>query len=73
MIINRNIIVKRAGNKLLLPTVQRKEVNAPINAPSSAFAMCRIVSYDQNSGTIGLKLFGDFVGEPQFKIAIEEN
>lgn len=35
--------------------------------------MCRIISYDQNSGTLSLKLSYEAVGDSQFRIAIEEN
>ncbi len=73
MIINRNIVIKREGNKLLLPTTQRKEVEAPTGSPTNTFALCRILSYDQNSGTLSLKLSYESVGDAHFKIAIEEN
>lgn len=72
MIINRNIVIKREGNKVLLPTVQRMEVDSPSTFPNT-YAMCRIISYDQNSGTLGLKLSRESVGDTHYKIAIEEN
>jgi hypothetical protein len=73
MIIDRNIVVKREGNKLLLPTVQRKEVEVPTGAPNNTFTLCRIVSYDKNSGQMDLKLSSEFASDAHFRIAIEEN
>jgi len=73
MVVDRNIVVKREGNRLLLPTINRKEVDAPANMPIKAFLMCRIIAYDPDSGTLDLKLLPDFVTDWAFRIAIEEN
>jgi hypothetical protein len=73
MIGNRNIVIKREGNRILLPTIERKEVNVPNNTPSKVFLMCRIVSYDPLSGTICLKLLPDVVNDHHYQIAIEVN
>ena len=73
MIANRNIVVKREGNKLLLPTVDYREVDAPAGTPVKAFLMCRIMAYDPDSETLNLKWLSDLVNDRSFKIAIEEN
>lgn len=71
--LNRNIVIKKEGNKLLLPTVERKEIEIANKIPPNTFAMCRITAYDQNSGTLSLKLSYEAVGDSLFRIAIEEN
>ncbi len=73
MLNNRNIVIKREGNKLLLPTINRIEIDAPANISAKTFSMCRIVDYNSNSGTIHLKLLPDIVDDRAFQIAIEEN
>ncbi len=73
MITERNIIVKREGNRLLLPTLIRKEVDVPSNFPGCTFVMCRIVSYDIEDRVLGLTLSKDLVNERDYKIAVEEN
>jgi len=73
MIQGRNIVIKREGNKILFPTEERKEIDAPIDFPSKTFTLCRIISYDQNSGMLSLKSSFETVGDTHFKIAIEEN
>ncbi len=73
MIQGRNIVIKREGDRLLLPTKIRKEVEVPANAPSNAFLMCRIISYDETSGTLNLKRSRDLINDSHFIIAIEEN
>lgn len=73
MILERNIVLKREGSKFLFPTRQRKEVEVPANPPARDFIMCRTVSFDQESGILDVKLFPDFVGNPQYQISIEVN
>lgn len=73
MIIDRNIVLKREGNKLLLPTRQRKEIEASANIPARIFILCRIVSYDQNSGLLSLRFDPGIVGEAHYEISIETN
>lgn len=73
MIQGRNIVIKLEGDKLLLPTMIRKEVELPANAPSNAFLMCRVVSYDETSGTLNLKRSRDLINYSHFIVAIEEN
>lgn len=73
MLINRNVVLKREGNKLLFPTLQHKEVDVPANTPNYLFVMCRIVSYDQNSGTLDLMSSREHVGDTQYRISIEVN
>jgi hypothetical protein len=72
MIIGRNIVLKREGNKLLLPTVERKEVEAH-NLPAKSFIMCRIVSYNESSGFLTLSLDPSLVGADQYKISTDTN
>lgn len=73
MIQGRNIVIKREGNKILFPTEERKEIDAPTDFPAKTFTMCRIILYDQNSGLLTLKSSFEAVGDTHFKIAIEEN
>lgn len=72
MLINRNIIIKKEANKFLLPTFERKEVEVVGTFPNT-YAMCRIISYEQNSGKLNLKLARDIVGEAQFQTSTEIN
>jgi hypothetical protein len=73
MLSGRNIVLKRVGNSLLLPSTEKLEGDAPNNIPGKPFLMCRIVSHDEATGTIELSLLPDNVDERKFQIAIDVN
>jgi hypothetical protein len=73
MPVNRNIVVMREGNKLLLPTLERKEVDVPPYFPTKLFTMWRVTGYDAYTATISLKPFSDHVNDRAFNLSIEQN
>lgn len=73
MIENRNIALKREGDKLLLPTYERKEVIAPVGTVSRPYLMCRVISYDEATGTLRLALNSDILNAGSFEISTQEN
>ncbi|MBN8688618.1 MAG: hypothetical protein J0M10_16485 [Chitinophagales bacterium] len=75
MIVNRNIVVRRVGNSLILPSTKviELEVDRNVFLPVKEFIMFRVVSYDENSGKLGLKINSDIVNEGAFWVSFEEN
>jgi hypothetical protein len=71
--VNRNIVVMREGNKLLFPTIERKEVDAPPHFPAKMFTMCRVIGYDPYTATISLKPSSDHVNDGAFRLASNVN
>lgn len=73
MVENKVIVIKREGNKLLFPTNERKEVDAPFNAPPKQFFMCRVKSYDPVLGKMYLKIDSDNVNSDAYRISVDVN
>lgn len=75
MIVNRNIVVRREGNSLILPSTKliALDVSRETFLPVKQFLMCRIVGYDPNTGKLVLKVNSDLVTERGFWISVEEN
>lgn len=73
MIENRNIALKREGDKLLLPTYDRKEVPASFGIVAKPYLMCRVISHNEATGVLQLALSPDILNERSFDISKQEN
>jgi len=73
MLKGRNIVVKKLGNRIYLPTTKPFDIELPDNIPQRPYSMCHITNYEDDTGIIHLKLLPDIVNEEKFLIAIEVN
>lgn len=73
MLAGRNIVVKRIGDRIHLPTSEVLELEQPAIIPHKQYSMCRITKYDEATGTLHLKMLSDVVTEEKFYLAIEIN
>lgn len=73
MLKDRNIVIKKIGDRIYLPTVEPLDVEVPSNIPQKAYTMCRISNYVESTGTIYLTVLPDVVNERQFLIAMDVN
>lgn len=73
MLAGRNIVVKRIGDKVYLPTSEILEIDHSANIPIRQYSMCRITKYDEATGTLHLKVLSDVVSEEKYNLAIEIN
>lgn len=73
MLKGRNIVIKRIGGRVYLPTKEMLEIEQPANIPSKQYSMCRITNYDEATGILHLKMMTDVVTEQQFYLATEVN
>lgn len=73
MLAGRNIVVKRIGDRVYLPTSEILELEQPANIPHKQYSMCRITKYDEATGTLHLNVLSDVVTEGKFNLAIKIN
>ncbi len=73
MLAGRNIVVKRIGDRVYLPTIEILEIEQPTNIPNKTYTMCRITNYDEATGTLHLTVLSDIVTEEKFYLAMEIN
>lgn len=73
MLAGRNIVVKRIGDRIYLPTSEILELEQPANIPQKQYSMCRITKYDEATGTLHLNVLSDVVTEEKFYLAMEIN
>ena len=73
MLVGRNIVIKRIGDRAYLPTSERLEIEQPANILNRSYAMCRITNFDEATGTLSLAVLSDIVTEDKFCLAIEIN
>lgn len=73
MLKDRNIVLKRVGNRLFLPAKEVLDHEAPPGLPRKPFLMCRTKAFNESTGTLELLLLPDVVSEGHYHIAVEVN
>lgn len=71
MLKGRNIVVKKIGDAIYLPTTEILHIEQPVNIAHKPYSMCRITDYQEESGALHLHFTSDKVDESKFLIAME--
>lgn len=71
-LIEKIIVLQHLDNRILFPTKERINFSSPPNYLFKPFFMCSITSYDNLTGTLGLRILRQSVGLDEFMLATEK-